>query len=272
MLLPIYIVNAFSFGPFTGNPAAVCPLENWLTDDIMQAIAAQNNLSETVFFVKEDKSYSIRWFTPTVEVPLCGHATLATAYVLFNELNYPKNEIRFQSKSGELKVIKEKDIIELNFPSEKIKEIPLTKSISQDLGLKTVYAGIGRVFILLEVETEREVVQANPDIHILKKLDAAGVIITAKGNTMDFVSRVFAPQSGIDEDPVTGSAHCLLIPYWAQKLNKYTLSAKQVSKRGGILYCNYAGNRVLIGGKAELYSKGEILIHNSLLAQGFPCA
>ena len=263
MSLPIYTVNAFSFGPFTGNPAAVCPLEQWLSDDLMQAIAAQNNLSETVFFVKEGDNYSIRWFTPTVEVPLCGHATLAAAYVLFNELNYPGNEIRFQSKSGELKVIKEKDIIELNFPSEKFKEIPVTKNLSHDLGLKVITAGIGRVFILLEVETEDEVRQANPDIFKVQKLDAAGVIITAKGNTADFVSRVFAPQSGIDEDPVTGSAHCLLIPYWAQKLNKYTLSAAQLSKRGGELYCNYSGTRVLIGGKAELYSKGTISIHNS---------
>lgn len=258
MTLPIYIVNTFSFGPFTGNPAAVCPLEQWLPNDLMQSIAAQNNLSETAFFVKEGNTYSIRWFTPTIEVPLCGHATLAAAYVLFNELNYSGNEIRFQSKSGELKVIKEKDIIELNFPSEKFKELPISKSISKDLGLKVVSAGIGRVFILIEVETEDEVLQANPDINIVKQLDAAGVIITAKGNTADFVSRVFAPQSGIDEDPVTGSAHCLLIPYWAQKQNKFNLTAKQISKRGGVLYCNYAGNRVLIGGKAELYSKGVI--------------
>jgi PhzF family phenazine biosynthesis protein len=258
MNIPIYIVNAFSSGPFTGNPAAVCPLDRWLSDDQMQSIASQNNLSETVFFVKENASYAIRWFTPTIEVPLCGHATLAAAYVLFNELNYPKNEIRFQSKSGELKVIKEKNIIELNFPSEKLKEISVTKNLSEDLGLTVLCAGIGRVFLLLEVAKEEEVIKANPDMQLLKKLDAAGVIITARGNTADFVSRVFAPQSGIDEDPVTGSAHCLLIPYWAQKLNKYNLTAKQMSKRGGILYCNYAGNRVLIGGKAELFSKGII--------------
>jgi len=258
MNIPIYIVNAFSSGPFTGNPAAVCPLDTWLSDDQMQSIASQNNLSETVFFVKENASYAIRWFTPTIEVPLCGHATLAAAYVLFNELNYPKNEIRFQSKSGELKVIKEKNIIELNFPSEKLKEISVTKNLSEDLGLTVLCAGIGRVFLLLEVAKEEEVIKANPDMQLLKKLDAAGVIITARGNTADFVSRVFAPQSGIDEDPVTGSAHCLLIPYWAQKLNKYNLTAKQMSKRGGILYCNYAGNRVLIGGKAELFSKGII--------------
>ena len=258
MNIPIYIVNAFSSGPFTGNPAAVCPLDTWLSDDQMQSIASQNNLSETVFFVKENASYAIRWFTPTIEVTLCGHATLAAAYVLFNELNYPKNEIRFQSKSGELKVIKEKNIIELNFPSEKLKEISVTKNLSEDLGLAVLCAGIGRVFLLLEVAKEEEVIKANPDMQLLKKLDAAGVIITARGNTADFVSRVFAPQSGIDEDPVTGSAHCLLIPYWAQKLNKYNLTAKQMSKRGGILYCNYAGNRVLIGGKAELFSKGII--------------
>jgi len=264
MSIPIYIVNAFSFGPFTGNPAAVCPLEYWLSDDLMQAIAAQNNLSETTFFVKEGNTYSIRWFTPIVEVPLCGHATLAAGYVLFNELNYPGNEIRFQSKSGELKVIKEKDIIELNFPSEISRELPVTKNLSFELGLKVITAGMGRVFILLEVATETEVIEAIPDIQLIKKLDAAGVIITAKGNTADFVSRVFAPQSGIEEDPVTGSAHCLLIPYWAHKLNRYNLYAKQLSKRGGILYCTYAGHRVLIGGKAELYSKGVIIMNDKL--------
>lgn len=260
MTIPIYTVNAFSSGPFTGNPAAVCPLEYWPADDLMQSIAAQNNLSETAFFVKENSTYSIRWFTPTVEVALCGHATLAAAYVLYNELNYQKNEIRFQSKSGVLKVIREKDIIELNFPSEKLKEIPITNAIADNLNLQITYAGKGNVFILLEVATEAEVLQAKPDMKEVKKLEAAGIIVTARGNTADFVSRVFAPQSGIDEDPVTGSAHCLLIPYWAQKLNKYNLSAKQLSKRGGVLYCNYAGNRVLIGGKTELYSKGEIFV------------
>lgn len=258
MTIPIYIVNAFSFGPFTGNPAAICVLEQWPAVAVMQSIAEQNNLSETAFILKKFDTYSIRWFTPTIEVPLCGHATLAAAHVIFNELNFQQNEIRFHSKSGELRVIKEKDLLELNFPSEEFKEISITKIPAKELGIKPISTGIGRVFILIEVATETEVIEANPDIHILKKLDAAGIIITAKGNTSDFVSRVFAPQSGIDEDPVTGSAHCLLIPYWAQKLNKYKLLAKQLSKRGGILYCNYAGKRVLIGGKAELYSKGVI--------------
>lgn len=258
MPISTYIVNAFTSESFTGNPAAVCPLAEWPEDSFLQAIAAHNNLSETAFFVKEKDAYSIRWFTPTVEVPLCGHATLAAAYVLFNELNYPQNEIVFHSKSGELKVIREKDIFVLNFPSEEFKEIPVTKTLKHDLGLKTLSAGIGRVFILIELGTEAEVAEANPDLHVLKQLDAAGVIITAKGSTADFVSRVFAPQSGIDEDPVTGSAHCLLIPYWAQKLNKDNLVAKQLSKRGGVLYCTYAGNRVFIGGKAELNSKEEI--------------
>ncbi len=260
MPLPIYIVNAFSFGPFTGNPAAVCPLEYWPADSLLQSVAAQNNLSETAFFVKENDAYTIRWFTPHVEVPLCGHATLATAYILFNELNYPKNEIRFHSKSGELKVIKEKDILVLNFPSDTFKELPISQIYASGLGLKPVAVGAGKNFILIEVATEQEVAEANPDLQVLKKLDAAaGVIITAKGNTADFVSRFFAPQSGIDEDPVTGSAHCLLIPYWAQKLNKDNLLAKQLSKRGGILHCTYGGTRVFIGGKAELYAKGEII-------------
>ena len=258
MPLPIYIVNAFSFGPFTGNPAAVCPLDSWPEDRLLQDIAAQNNLSETVFFVKENDAYTIRWFTPSVEVPLCGHATLAAAYVLFHELNYHKNEIVFHSKSGELKVIKEKDILILNFPSEELNEIPISDLPVAELGLNASVAGKGRVFILLELETEEEVIKANPDIQVLKKIDAAGVIITARGSTSDFVSRVFAPQSGIDEDPVTGAAHCLLIPYWAQKLNKDNLVARQLSKRGGVLYCTYGGPRVFIGGKADLYLKGGV--------------
>lgn len=258
MSLPIYIVNAFSYGSFTGNPAAVCPLEYWPADSLLQNIAAQNNLSETVFFVQENGAYTIRWFTPSIEVPLCGHATLAAAYVLFNELNYPQNEIVFLSKSGELKVIKEKDILVLNFPSEEFKEIPIYSIPAKELGLTPICAGTGRVFILIELETEDEIINANPDLQELKKIDAAGVIITARGKTSDFVSRVFAPQSGIDEDPVTGSAHCLLIPYWAQKLNKDNLVAKQLSKRGGILYCTHGGSRVFIGGKSELYSKGII--------------
>jgi PhzF family phenazine biosynthesis protein len=258
MQIPVYIVNAFSSGSFSGNPAAVCPLEHWLSDDLMQAIAAQHNLSETVFFVKENNDYAIRWFTPTVEVPLCGHATLAAAYVLFNELDYAHNEIRFQSKSGELSVLKENDILVLNFPSETINNLSLSIISEKALSAKPLYAGRGRVFILIEVATEKEVVEAKPDLIPINALDAAGVIITAKGESVDFVSRVFAPQSGINEDPVTGSAHCLLIPYWAQKLNKETLVAKQVSKRGGLLYCTLSGDRVMIGGRAELYLKGVI--------------
>jgi PhzF family phenazine biosynthesis protein len=258
MQTPVYIVNAFSSGPFSGNPAAVCPLEHWLTDELMQAIAAQHNLSETVFFVKEGNDYNIRWFTPTVEVPLCGHATLAAAYVLFNELDYAHNEIRFQSKSGELSVLKENDILVLDFPSETITDLPLSILSEKQLNAKPIYIGKGRVFILIEVATEKEVFELKPDLLAINTLDAAGVIITAKGESVDFVSRVFAPQSGIDEDPVTGSAHCLLIPYWAQKLHKETFVAKQVSARGGILYCTLSGDRVLIGGRAELYLKGVI--------------
>lgn len=258
MSIAVYIVNAFSSGPFSGNPAAVCPLEQWLPDDLMQSIAAQHNVSETVFFVKEQNDYAIRWFTPTVEVPLCGHATLAAAYVLFNELQYTHNEIHFQSKSGLLKVIKNNDILELNFPSETITDLPFSILSEKELSAKPIYIGKGRVFILIELQSEKEVVDAKPDVLAIQRLDAAGVIVTAKGTSVDFVSRVFAPQSGIEEDPVTGSAHCLLIPYWAQKLNKETFVAKQVSKRGGLLDCTNAGDRVLIGGRADLYLKGVI--------------
>jgi len=258
MPIPIYIVNTFSNGPFTGNPAAVCPLKKWLSDDSMQAIAAQNNLSETVFFVEEATHFSIRWFTPTTEVPLCGHATLAAAYIIFTKLHYTKNEIRFLSKSGELKVIKEKDILILNFPAEEFTEISNSIVNEKHPGFTAIHTGKGRSFILAEVATEEDVVHAKPDFTALKQIDAAGVIITARGSTSDFVSRVFAPQSGIDEDPVTGSAHCLLIPYWANKLHKDNLLGKQLSKRGGILHCTFAGSRVLIGGKAELFSSGQI--------------
>ena len=258
MPIPIYTVNAFSFGPFTGNPAAVCPLEKWLPDNIMQAVAAQNNLSETVFFVEETHHFSIRWFTPTTEVPLCGHATLAAAYIIFTKLNYIKNEIRFLSKSGELKVIKEKDILILNFPVEHFIEVSNTVVNEKQTGFTAIHTVKGRSFILAEVATEEDVMHAQPDFTALKQIDASGIIITAKGTTSDFVSRVFAPQSGIDEDPVTGSAYCILIPYWANKLHKDNLLAKQLSKRGGILHCTYAGSRVLIGGKADLFSSGHL--------------
>ena len=258
MQIPVYIVNAFSSGSFSGNPAAVCPLQEWLPDEGMQAIAAQHNLSETVFFVKETDNFAIRWFTPTVEVPLCGHATLAAAYVLFHELNYPNKEICFQSRSGELTVVKENDLLVLNFPSQTIIPLPVSILPERQLSAKPIYIGKGSVFILIEVATEQEVMQLKPDLVAINTLDAAGVIVTARSETVDFVSRVFAPQSGIDEDPVTGSAHCLLIPYWAQKLNKETFVAKQVSKRGGVLYCTLAGDRVLIGGRAELYLKGAV--------------
>lgn len=265
MSFTLYIVNAFSSGPFTGNPAAVCPLTHWPAEEQMRSIAAQNNLSETAFFVQENDIYNIRWFTPEVEVPLCGHATLAAAYVIFNELNYSRNEIRFHSKSGELKVIKEKDVFVLNFPADTYKELPVSDVYQEALGLAPTAVGAGKSFILIEVATEKEVEDAKPDFYKLKKLDAAvGVILTAKGTTADFVSRFFAPQAGIDEDPVTGSAHCLLIPYWAQKLNKDNLNARQLSKRGGVLYCTHAGSRVFIGGKAELYLKGEIFFNYEL--------
>jgi len=261
MQIPVYIVDAFSNGPFTGNPAAVCPLDTWLPTPVMQSIAAQHNLSETAFFVNENGQYHIRWFTPTIEVPLCGHATLAAAHVLFNELNIAQNELVFTSKSGELRVQKKEDILTLNFPSEELHAFDYPEPLTKGIVATPLNWGKGRVFFLIELRNEEEVLNLNPDFHLLKKVAAAGIIVTAKGNTVDFVSRVFAPQSGIDEDPVTGSAHCLLIPYWANKLQKNTLVARQLSKRGGLLYCSNQGDRVLIGGKAQTYSKGEIILN-----------
>ena len=258
MQIPIYIINAFTNGSFTGNPAAVCPLETWLPDNTMQQIAAQNNLSETVFFVKEKTHFNIRWFTPTIEVPLCGHATLAAAYVLFYKLNYNQAHIQFQSKSGELIVTKEGEILTLNFPTAKLQEVAYPAVLKAAFAAQAVSWTRNETFFLIELNTEVEVRTIEPDLNLLNQVQAAGVIFTAKGTDVDFVSRVFAPQSGINEDPVTGSAHCLLIPYWAQKLNKTTMLAKQVSKRVGTLYCTYAEERVLIGGKAELFLRGKI--------------
>lgn len=257
MNIPYYIVNAFTTAAFTGNPAAVCPLDVWLPDHILQQIAAQHNLSETAFFVKDTTHFQIRWFTPTTEVPLCGHATLAAAHVLYHELNFPSDlPILFDSLSGLLTVYKTTDVYTLNFPSDHIYDAEYPVALQQALGHSPLSWGQGKSFFLIELNHEEDVMTLQPNMNLLKQVAATGVIVTAKGTSYDFVSRVFAPQSGIDEDPVTGAAHCLLIPYWAQKLEKEVLLAKQVSKRGGVLYCTNQGDRVLIGGKAETFAKG----------------
>ncbi|PAU94646.1 isomerase [Aliifodinibius salipaludis] len=259
MKLPIYQVDAFASEAFEGNPAAVCPLDDWLPDKLMQNIAMENNLSETAFFVEQDGSYRLRWFTPTTEVDLCGHATLASAHVLFEHLDYSKQSIRFDSNSGELMVRKEGNHLVMNFPSAKLNraEVPdfLEKAVgvsAQELYRDTDY--------LYAVKTEEQVRNLDPDIPAMAKADVRGIIVTAPGNNYDFVSRFFAPNAGVDEDPVTGSAHTMLTPYWSERLNKKELVGRQVSRRGGTVYCNYKDDRVEIAGEACTVIQGQMEI------------
>jgi PhzF family phenazine biosynthesis protein len=256
----IYQVDAFASQVFKGNPAAVCPLEKWISDDLMQQIAEENNLSETVFFVKKDTQFEIRWFTPTCEVDLCGHATLAAAHIIFTELNYKEAILEFSSKSGFLTVKKEEDWYTLNFPSEVINEIETPQTLKDALNvpiLKT-FKGIWKLLVVLE--SEDIIKNLTPNFSKLTELEAPGIIVTSKGNNIDFVSRFFAPKIGINEDPVTGSAHTLLIPFWAKKLNKNNLKAMQLSKRTGYLKCNYLNDRVEFSGQAITFLKGELTI------------
>lgn len=257
----IYQVDAFAEELFSGNPAAVCPLDEWLSDDILQNIAAENNLAETAFFVKEDDQYQLRWFTPTVEVDLCGHATLAAAYVLFHHENFAGDKISFFSpRSGALSVSKEGELLTLNFPADQIKSTELTDSLSNCFNIKPTSAIKGKTDYLLIYENEDQIINIVPDMPLIAEIEARGIIVSAPGDTVDFVSRFFAPQSGVDEDPVTGSAHTTLTPYWSKKLDKVELSARQLSNRGGALQCKYLGDRVQISGKGKLYLQGEIFI------------
>ena len=261
MSIPIFQVDAFSSKCFSGNPAAVCPLEDWLPDEIMLSIASENNLSETAFVNINTKPFSIRWFTPTTEVDLCGHATLASARILFDEYLEPNiNEIVFSSNRGELRASKENEKIFLDFPVDtpiRINEDPL---VTESLGLrpKSLYRGTDDILAILN--NESEIRDMKPDFNKIAELDCRGLIISAKGNEVDFVSRFFAPQIGVPEDPVTGSAHCELIPLWAKKLNKNKLTAKQLSSREGTLYCEYLNDRVIIGGEAVTVLSGELIL------------
>jgi PhzF family phenazine biosynthesis protein len=260
MIIPIYQVDAFTDHIFGGNPAAVCPLQEWIEKDLMQKIAEENNLSETAFFVPKDDYFEIRWFTPKVEINLAGHPTLATAWVIFNELNYPKDEIKFNSPfSGELIIEKKDDLITMDFPSNKAEPISSPENLIKGLGKKPFKVLKSRD-LLVVYKNQAEIKSIKPDFGLLEKIDTFGIIITAKGENCDFVSRFFAPRAGINEDPVTGSAHTTLIPYWAEKLKKDKLSAIQLSERIGKLSCEYHGDRVKIAGKAKLFMKGEIYI------------
>jgi len=260
MKIALYIIDAFTDERFAGNPAAVCPLSEWLDDKLLQSIAAENNLSETAFFVKEGDGFGLRWFTPRVEVALCGHATLASAFVLFKYLNHESPQIRFNTKSGELLVKKDRDVLVMDFPARKPVPIQTPEQLVQALGKKPLAVLQSPDTYLAVYENEDDILSIKPDFSLVEKLDMRCVIVTAKGGASDFVSRFFAPKVGIPEDPVTGSAHCTLIPYWSEKLGKTSLYAVQVSQRRGELYCEDMGERVGIGGKAVTYAVGEITI------------
>lgn len=258
MRVPIYQIDAFTSELFRGNPAAVCPLEQWLPDNVMQKIAAENNLAETAFFVQTGDGYQLRWFTPKVEVDLCGHATLASAYVIARILKPGTRTIRFDSRSGPLNVSVEGELIRLDFPADPPQRVASPIGLEQALGFKPQEALTSRIKYLLVVATGGEVRKVMPDMGALMKLDSSGVIVTAPDEDCDFVSRFFAPRLGVPEDPVTGSAHCVLVPYWAAKLGKGKLHARQLSVRGGELFCEARGERVWIAGKAIKYLEGYI--------------
>jgi PhzF family phenazine biosynthesis protein len=259
MQLPIYQVDAFTSRLFGGNPAAIVPLEEWLPDATLQSIALENNLSETAYFVKEDPGYRIRWFTPGAEVDLCGHATLATAHVLWNEWSHAAPVIRFASKSGELVVRRMGERMELDFPARPPAETQPCPGLIEALGGEPLEVWAARDYMVI-YGSEEEVRSLQPNMAGLMNIDRFAVIATATGRSSDFVSRFFAPAKGVPEDPVTGSAHCTLIPFWAKRFGKNVLHALQVSPRGGELFCELRGNRVGISGQAALYLKGTIHI------------
>lgn len=260
MKLQIFQADAFASSLFKGNPAAVVPLTEWLSDQTLQHIAAENNLSETSFFIPEGDHFHIRWFTPKAEVNLCGHATLATAHILFNELNFCGEQIAFNSQSGMLKVKKIGDKLQLDFPADFAHAVDAVPIFAEAFGVHPLATFKGRTDFLLLFDSEETIQKFQPDISLLLSTNARGIIVTAKGTTVDFVSRFFAPAVGVNEDPVTGSAHTTLIPFWSKRLNKTEMTALQLSERGGELWCTLIDDRVLIAGKAVTYLRGEIEI------------
>jgi PhzF family phenazine biosynthesis protein len=256
----LYQIDAFTDHLFGGNPAGVIILDSWPEEHLMQSIAAENNLAETAFIVPEGKEYRIRWFTPSAEVDLCGHATLASAYVFFNELGYDRDLIRFQSKSGLLTVGKNGHWLTLDFPADHITPIEPTPAMQKCMDTNILEAYVGRSDYMFVLADQRAVKESHYDQLSISALGRRGVIVTAEGKDVDFVSRFFAPALGIPEDPVTGSAHTTLTPYWAHRLGKTELTAKQLSPRGGFLKCVLAGERVRISGQAVKYMQGEIKI------------
>ena len=260
MRIPIYQIDAFTSEQFKGNPAAVCPLEDWIEDALMQNIAAENNLAETAFFVKKiSGEYELRWFTPKGEIDLCGHATLASAFVICTYLEENMRNIKFHTKSGVLEVAKSDSLFTLTFPSREGSPCDTPEALVKGLGKKPKKVFMARDYLAV-FETEQDILDLEPNMDELLKLDGLGVIATAPGTDADFVSRFFAPKMGIPEDPVTGSAHCTLVPYWKNRLSKNQFNAVQVSERGGKLYCTLEDGMVKISGEAVAYLEGTILV------------
>lgn len=259
-MIKYYIVDAFTQDLFSGNQAGVCLLDDWLDDSLMQNIAAENNLAETAFAVNKGDHYELRWFTPKVEIDLCGHATLATAFIITKYVNESIVNIDFHTKSGILSVTKKGNLFEMNFPARMPEKIGIDTIFKEAINTDIQEAYLSRD-LLLVVENEEQVRSLQPNLDLMKKIPQGfGLIVTAKGTTVDFVSRFFAPKAGIPEDPVTGSSHATLIPFWSERLKKQKMTARQLSKRGGTLYCESLGNRISISGYAKLYLEGFINI------------
>lgn len=255
-----YVVDVFTDRLFQGNPAGVCLLPEWLADETMQKIAFENNLAETAFLVRRDGHYDLRWFTPEVEMDLCGHATLGSAFVLMNAVDPEMEAVDFHTLSGTLPVRRDGDLYRMDFPNRKPVPCPVPDGLEAALGVPVLETHLSRDLLVL-TGTEEDVRNVCPDLGRLKQMNTAfAFIVTARGRDCDFVSRFFAPNAGIPEDPVTGSSHSTLIPFWSERLNKTELLARQLSQRGGTLYCRQSGDRVEIGGRAKLYLEGNILL------------
>ena len=257
--IPIFQLDAFTDKPFGGNPAAVCPLQEWLPDDVMQSIALENNVSDTAFYVPEGDGFLLRWFTPKIEVDLCGHATLATAWLILNELEPDRASVAFETRSGTLTVSRDGDLLAMDFPVMVAEERPAPAGLAEAIGIEPVKF-LKAVMNMAVLENEAVVRAVNPDFGYIKNMDGMGLIITALGDQSHCASRYFAPHAGIDEDPVTGSAHCTIVHYWSGVLGKAQIHARQVSARSGDLYCLLEGDRVVLTGKARTVIKGTFTI------------
>ncbi|AIA75170.1 PhzF family phenazine biosynthesis protein [Vreelandella sp. 21] len=260
MNIDLYQVDAFASKPFEGNPAAVCPLETWLDDALLQAIATENNLSETAFFVPTESGYHLRWFTPSVEVDLCGHATLAAAWVIFNVLGDSAETLQFETRSGQLLVQRDGNELAMDFPAKVVEPLAMEAEVKAGLGINEIEALLISDDIVVVVNDVQLIESLAPDMQQLKRLPGRGIVVTAKGSDVDFVSRWFGPKVGVEEDPVTGSAHTSLAPYWAKKLGKQQLTARQGGARKGALSCEIEGDRVIIKGRVAPYLKGVITL------------